>query len=178
MNTTNAQTAFWNSSASIQRFRTISGESSMPSPPTPPPPTSTHTRIRNFDPKLIITPVTADIKKPARRDYIEQMARIKSGKSLVWDDSKHNKCVPGDKFGFWFYKDSVHVHTVIAVDSPLHRLSTWSENVGQGNRNVVTLSQEHTVIPWDKWIAMNGAKRCMGTAHVKKGLTEILEFVN
>ena len=170
---TSAQTDFWNASASIQKFHSVS-ESSLPSPSASPP----SSPCSRYDPQLIITPITADVKKPARRDYIHQQQRIIAGQTLVWDDSKHNKCVPGDKFGFWFYKESVHVHTAVAVNSPLHRLPDWSDNVGQEDRNVVTLSKEHAVIPWEKWIEMNGAKRCMGTAHVKKGLSEIIRFVN
>ena len=37
-------------------------------------------------PELIISPITPDEKKPARRDFIEQCQRIKNGLPLVWDD--------------------------------------------------------------------------------------------
>ena len=33
-------------------------------------------------------------------------------------------------------------------------------------------------LPWDDWISLNGAKRCMGTAHVKKGLSDILNYID
>lgn len=128
--------------------------------------------------QLIISPITPDEKKPARRDFIEQCQRIKNGLPLVWDDSSHNKAMIGDKFGFWFYQKKIHIHTIIDVKNPKHRLDSWSENVGQGDRNVITLSNDYIVIPWDDWIVLNGAKRCMGTAHVKKGLIDILKYID
>ena len=167
-----AQIAFWNSSANIQKFPTCSMDSATCSPPSSPPISP------NVHPEtqLVISPITADVKKPAHRDYAEQQRRINSGLPLVWDDSKHNKSAVGDKFGFWFYRDKVHIHTIIGVSSPQHRLPSWSDNVGQNDRNVVTLSKDFIVIPWEKWIELDGARRCMGTVHVKKGLLNILNF--
>ena len=143
-------------------------------------------------PELIISPITSDEKKPSlldgfftsdekkpsRSDFIEQCQRVKHGLPLVWDDSSHNKARIGDKFGFWFYQKKIHIHTIIDVKNPKHRLDSWSENVGQGDRNVITLSNDYIIIPWDDWIVLNGAKRCMGTAHVKKGLSEILNYID
>ena len=127
---------------------------------------------------LIITPITADSRKPARRDYEEQLERIDNNLPMMWDDTKCNKAELGDKFGFWFYKRCVKVHTIVGIALPSERLPTWSENVGQGDRRVVTLSKEFDVIPWETWIDLNGAKRCMGTAHVNKGLKNIMDFIN
>lgn len=127
--------------------------------------------------ELIITPITATVTKPARIDYEEQLNRITRGLPLMWDDSRHNKAKLGDKFGFWFYKNSVRVHTIVGIALPSERLPSWSGNVGQGDRRVVTLSVECDIIPWETWINLNGAKRCMGTTHVKKGLNEILHEI-
>ena len=124
--------------------------------------------------ELIITPITASVNKPARVDYEEQLNRITRGLPLMWDDSRHNKAKLGDKFGFWFYNNSVRIHTIVGIALPSERLPSWSGNVGQGDRRVVTLSVECDIIPWETWINLNGAKRCMGTSHVKKGLNEIL----
>ena len=77
-----------------------------------------------------------------------------------------------------FYNEKVHIHTIVSISSPADRLPSWSENVGQGDRNVVTLSKDYVEIPWKKWIELDGKKRCMGTSHVLKGLKEILEYVN
>lgn len=129
-------------------------------------------------PELIISPITPDEKKPGRIDFIEQCQRINKGLPLVWDDSLHNKARIGDKFGFWFYQKKIHIHTIIDVKNPKHRLDSWSENVGQGDRNVITLSNDYIIIPWDDWIALEGAKRCMGTKHVKKGLSDILNYID
>jgi len=97
---------------------------------------------------------------------------------LVWDDSRFNQSTPGDLFGFWKYNDQVLIHVVEKVSSPTDRLPTWSTNVGQVDRNVVQLSAEKVAIPWNKWIELDGAKRCMGTSSVKKGLANILEYNN
>ena len=141
--------------------------SHTPSTPSPSPSPSPSTQ-------LVISPISADPKNPARRDYSEQEYRVQHGLPLVWDDTSHNRARAGDRFGFWFYQNAVHVHTIISVDLPSARLPTWSENVGQGTRNVVTLSTEYTSIQWSDWIAADGAQRCMGTSHVKKGLENIL----
>lgn len=126
---------------------------------------------------LIITPITSDYRKPARRDYMEQLTRISNGLPLMWDDSRYNNAHIGDKFGFWFYKKSVHIHTIIGISLPSERLPSWSKNVGQGDRQVITLSIEHYVIPWDTWIKLDGSKRCMGTSHVVKGKESILILI-
>ena len=176
--TTNAQLiAFWNATANIQKFGTVSPPPVplMPAtPPVSPPPSPCPLP----EPQLIISPITPDVKKPARRDYNEQCLRIKQGLPLVWDDSRFNRARPGDLFGFWFYNSCVRVHKIISTSPPTERLPTWSDNVGQGDRNVITLSKSCTIIPWDRWIELNGAKRCMGTAHVLKGLQNILDYVN
>ena len=130
------------------------------------------------DPLLTITPISANVKSKANIDYGEQLDRISEGTPLVWDDSRFNQSTPGDLFGFWKYKDQVLIHVVEKVSSPTDRLPSWSSNVGQEDRNVVQLSAEKVVIPWNKWIELDGAKRCMGTAPVKKGLANILEYYN
>jgi hypothetical protein len=105
------------------------------------------------------------------------MVRVSNQQDLVWDDSRFNKTQQGDLFGFWFYEQYVKVHVVQNVTSPSTRLESWSDNVGQEDRNVVTLSREYQIIKWDKWIELDGAKRCMGTAPVKKGRTQILNYL-
>ena len=104
--------------------------------------------------------------------------RISNGEKLVWDDSRFNLSRPGDLFAFWMYGKQVCIHVIEEVASPYERLPSWSANVGQGDRNVVQLSDHKVIIPWGKWIELDGAKRCMGTASVKKGLGNILGYYN
>jgi len=128
-------------------------------------------------PKLTITPISADTRNKANIDYVEQMERVSNGLPLVWDDSKFNQSKKGDLFGFWMYKEHVRIHVIEGVSKPHERLPSWSTNVGQGDRNVVQLSTDNVVIPWEIWINnLDGAKRCMGTAPVKKGLDKILMY--
>ena len=131
----------------------------------------------NSNPILTITPISSDNRNKANIDYEEQLSRISEGKSLVWDDSKYNQSKSGDLFGFWKYKNEVLIHVIEKVFSPLERLPSWSSNVAQGNRNVIQLSKNNFTIPWEKWIELDGAKRCMGTSPVKKGLSKILDYI-
>ena len=127
---------------------------------------------------LVITPISADKTTKARIDYEEQEHRLQGGKPLLWDDSRYNQSREGDLFGFWMYKNQVRIHVVEAVFNPEKRLPSWSSNVGQGSRNVIQLSDRCVILPWSKWLQLDGAKRCMGTAPVKKGLNVIIEFHN
>ena len=134
-------------------------------------------KVYHVNPKLTITPISADTRNKANIDYVEQMERVSNGKPLVWDDSKFNQSRKGDLFGFWMYKEHVRIHVIEGVSKPHERLPSWSTNVGQGDRNVVQLSTDNVVVPWDIWINnLDGAKRCMGTAPVKKGLDKILKY--
>jgi hypothetical protein len=133
---------------------------------------------------LVITPVAQKFKKAgmpdSKRDYLEQCNRKCQGLPLCWDDSKNNTAMVGDLFGFWHYNNGVEIHQIKAVHSPLHRLGTWSDNVGQGDRNVIMLSPMICKIPWDIWFPedkLGGAKRCMGTVPVKKNLDLIVAYV-
>ena len=130
------------------------------------------TRTQN----LVITPVSANKKSKAHIDYEEQVQRLQEGQPLLWDDSQFNKSSVGDLFGFWMYNNQVRIHVIEAVSDPKNRMPSWSSNVGQGSRNVVQLSDRCVIISWSKWLELDGAKRCMGTAPVKKGLDAIIGY--
>ena len=159
-------------------FELVTGPVSPPvSAPSTPAPPSHAAEIQPSDyANFVITPISADPKNKANIDYLEQLERIQDGHPLVWDDTKHNKSLVGDLFGFWMYKKRVKVHVIQAVSTPDQRLPSWHANVGQSDRNVLTLSSEYFVIDWDQWISMGGAKRCMGTATAKKSLENVLEL--
>lgn len=156
----------------VQNITLPSPPVSNPSTPTP----SAEKFIPTTDSQFVITPISATKTNKANIDYTEQMERICEGKPLVWDDTKYNKSRPGDMFGFWMYQNKVKVHTIQKVSSPEDRLPSWHKNVGQSDRNVVTLSKEFFVIEWDKWIEIGGAKRCMGTANANKSLKNVYKL--
>ena len=100
--------------------------------------------------KIILTPLK--VRGNSERDYLEQMDRIKNGLIHVWDDSKYNTAVVGDYFGYVVNQKkinndektngSIKLYKILEVRNPYERLSTWSDNVGHANRNVIVLSQK------------------------------------
>lgn len=101
---------------------------------------------------MLVTPISEEERNKANIDYKEQMVRIKQGKPHVWDDSNKNSAVPGDLFAYVFnekFKNGksvtegkMYIYRILSISKPSARLTTWSSNVGQGDRNVVNLSSE------------------------------------
>jgi len=133
------------------------------------------------EPRMIVTPVSLNIKSPARRDWIEQVQRRKEGKKHVWDDSKHNLAEVGDLFAYVENSRKIgenkkslgwiEVYIIEAVYSSDFRLPTWSENVGQGDRNVVELSKEPiyvgTMVEWKNYLGYSERYCVQGTVNLK-----------
>jgi hypothetical protein len=133
------------------------------------------------DRSFIITPIAKKYKKEgpdSKKDYEEQIQRDLAGELVMWDDTKRNSSKIGDYFGFYRYKKHVSIRIINEIKNPYQRLETWSQNVGQGERNVLILSDEIIKIDWDKWIELEGAKRCMGTQAVKKNIDVIKRYIN
>ena len=158
-----------------------SGSELAPPEPQPEPELGSVLEPENDYTSLVITPICKHYKKElpcSKRDYEEQRLRMVDQLSICWDDSRHNTSVIGDLFGFWHHKNSVEIHVIEGVHSPLQRLATWSNNVGQGDRNVIILSPMICKIPWTTWEnILGGASRGMGTSPVKKNLDKILEYL-
>ena len=93
---------------------------------------------------------------------------------MMWDDSKHNKSKKGDIIAIWKYEKGVSFHHIEKVENMQSRSESWSQNVGQTDRNVILLSPEFSYFKWDKWIEMGGHKRCMGTSHITTSKDKIL----
>ena len=101
---------------------------------------------------LIITPINKCIKSKSYRDYNEQMNRIRNSHQHMWDDSKDNLASKGDLFGYVknSYKidnetktdGNIIIYEIMNILKPIHRLESWSDNVGQNNRNVLELSSD------------------------------------
>ena len=86
---------------------------------------------------------------------------------MMWDDSTYNKSKVGDILIFWHHEKGVTFHNIMEIHPPSERLSSWSNNVGQGDRNVLYISNEFHRMTWLEWTDIGGHLRCMGTAHVK-----------
>jgi hypothetical protein len=113
---------------------------------------------------MVITPINKNKKANSNVDYKEQLIRTSSGECIwCWDDSMHNTAQVGEYFGFYFYGIKVIVHIITAVKDTTERLPSWSQNVGQGDRRVLELSNPLFEIDWNTWIDIGGAKRSMGT---------------
>ncbi len=133
------------------------------------------------EPCMIATPVAMGVKSASRRDWNEQVQRRKEGKKHVWDDSSTNRASKGDLFAY--VENSVkigenkksegwiEVFVIQEVYSPDFRLPTWSENVGQGNRNVVELSPEPiyvgSMVEWKEQLGYAERYCVQGTINIK-----------
>jgi hypothetical protein len=114
--------------------------------------------------RLTISPISKDIKSGSYIDYNEQLHRVRTSElTWCWDDSKYNKAKENEFFGFYFHGIRIVVHKIICVKPPSARLPSWSKNVGQGDRNVLELSEPLKEIGWTEWQLLNGPESKMGT---------------
>jgi len=96
----------------------------------------------------------------------------------MWDDSKTNQARPGDLLGFYHHNNHIEIHLIIGIDKPTNRLPSWSDNVGQSDRNVVYLSSKPmVVIPWSVWLGLDGTDTLRGTFQAHQGKDNILEYI-
>jgi len=113
---------------------------------------------------LTITPINKNLKSKSNIDFREQCARTRTGElNWCWDDSRYNKAKSGEYFAYLFYNTKVIIHKIIAVKPPTDRLPSWSENVGQTDRNVVELSEPLIEFTWQQWLENDGPESHLGT---------------
>ena len=128
---------------------------------------------------MVITPINKNKKSNSNVDYREQLIRTERGESIwCWDDSKHNKAKVGEYFGFYFYGIKVVIHKIVGIKNADQRLPSWSQNVGQGDRKVLELSDPLFEIDWNTWISIGGAKRSMGTFRTTELVANHRELYN
>ena len=119
----------------------------------------------------VITPICKTYKPvgsgipDSRRDYENQQARVYAGNSWMWDDAAANESKVGGIFGFVFNGDRIQFHRITRVADPKERLPIWSENVGQGNRNVLFLGGELYSMSWADWLALGGMPKVQGSTY-------------
>jgi hypothetical protein len=119
--------------------------------------------------KYVITPIAQKPNKYgpcSKTDWEEQQKRCRNGEQMMWDDEPRNRSKAGDFLFVWHYKDCVTIHNIEAVFPSSKRLPSWSDNVGQTDRQVLYISNEIHRIDWDEWVKIGGHKRCMGTGAV------------
>ena len=123
---------------------------------------------------ITITPISGNHRNKSWIDFEEQLTiNSHNDSNWNWDDEKGNSTRPGGWFAFWFIASSMRpegkfiIHRVNDVKSPSHRLSSWSQNVGQGNRNVLQLSAPIFELTEDEWKKMGGPKKKQGTYRIK-----------
>jgi hypothetical protein len=132
---------------------------------------------------IYITPIAKTYKTKegqpcSRGDWEEQISRSVNGSPLVWDGPPLTHVQPriGDLMVVWKHKKHVTIYGITDVRPPSDRLPTWSMNIGQSERQVLTLENPR-VIGWDSWIALGGASRCMGTSIVKSSRENIIRLL-
>tara|TARA_B110000902_G_C14062850_1_gene496202 strand:- start:89 stop:766 length:678 start_codon:yes stop_codon:yes gene_type:complete len=125
-------------------------------------------RITNKS-KLLYTPVAKTTKSSrpcSKRDWAEQIDRHISNKQMMWDDSSTNKSIVGDVFATIFNSDKVDFYIITKILSSNDRLDSWTNNVGQTNRQVLYISSLNYSMKWDQWIDISNYSssfKCQGT---------------
>ena len=131
--------------------------------------------------EFVITPVAQNKKKTrpcSKRDWEEQIERWKKGEQMMWDDEPRNRSKAGTHLCVWRYKDYVAIHKIEAVFPSSKRLPSWSDNVGQTDRQVLYISNEIHRIKWNEWESIGGHKRCMGTGAVVTIAPALRKIIN
>jgi hypothetical protein len=133
----------------------------------------------NFSNIAIITPINHNPKSKGRRDYNEQIIRGTRGEQIMWDDKKGNPTqTVGGAFGMVHNFDRVEIHMIVDIENPSNRLESWSNNVGQSDRNVLHLSPILTTISWEKWLNLGCARKVQGTWQVITAHTSLSNYLN
>ena len=135
-------------------------------------------RGRNF----LITPIAKDYKTCegpcSKKDWDEQVSRGANFVQMMWDDSTFNKSRVGDVLIVWHHQKGVTFHHIEAIHPPNQRLPSWSNNVGQTDRQVLYISSEFARMNWDEWSSHDAHQRCMGTTPVKTIAPALNDILN
>ena len=119
--------------------------------------------------KLLYTPVAKTKKSSgpcSKKDWEEQIIRHTNNQQMMWDDSSTNKSILGDVFATIFNSDKVDFYIITKILPSNNRLETWSNNVGQTDRQVLYISSLNYSMSWDQWIQISNYSpsfKCQGT---------------
>lgn len=112
----------------------------------------------------------------ARTDFNEQRQRnfgIHADEFWCWDDTSQNTSQAGQLFAFRNHNTGMFtIHRIVSVNDPSHRLESWSQNVGQTDRNVLELSHPLLHLPIHCWELLGGSAGHMGTHRSNKGFRD------
>lgn len=121
----------------------------------------------NFNVFGIVSPINKNPNSKSHIDYIEQQQRANKNMELMWDDAKNNPTDQiGGIFGFVHNYNFIDIHMIIGIKSANERLPSWSDNVGQTDRNVLILSPKIFRMSWEQWLSVGGPKKVQGTSRV------------
>lgn len=121
----------------------------------------------SFSTKTIVSPINKNVQSKSNIDYEEQQKRDTCGKQMMWDDAKGNPTTyPYGVFGFVHNGDRVEVHVITRVCDSYQRLESWSDNVGQTDRNVLMLTPKLLTIEWDEWIGLGAPQKVQGSTRI------------
>ena len=128
--------------------------------------------------KMVVSPINKTKKSNGNRDYREQCLRETHGQQLMWDDCKGNPTKkPGGLFGFVHNGNRVEIHMVTQICPVTDRLDSWSDNVGQTDRNVLLLTPRLAVIQWSEWIELGAPHKIQGTSRIVTAHNNIWIYV-
>ena len=149
--------------------KTVNAESEYPAVAPPAVAPNTENAEPEYPSSITITPISGNHRNKSWIDFDEQLTiNSHNDYNWNWDDEPGNSTRPGGLFAFWLIASSMRpegkliIHIVNDFKSPSHRLSSWSQNVGQGNRNVLQLSAPIFELTEDEWKKMGGSKEKTG----------------
>ena len=126
----------------------------------------------------IVTPINKNIKSKSNRDYCEQLERAKQHRQVMWDDAKRNPThTIGGFFGFVHNGRYVEIHMITDIKPATERLDSWSDNVGQTDRNVLMLTPKIYTISWADWLSLGAPKKVQGTTRVVGAHAQMSSFL-
>jgi hypothetical protein len=129
--------------------------------------------------RTLVTPVNKNPYSNSNRDYHEQVKRAECGEQVLWDDGKGNRTKQvGGMFGFVHNGKKVEFHMITQICSTKERLSTWSDNVGQQDRNVLMLTPCLFTMNWDKWITLGCPSKIQGTTHIVSAHESLASYLD
>ena len=126
--------------------------------------------------QCMVTPIAVTHKKKGScslSDWGEQLEFEKNGKQMNWDGpvpSRGTMCA-GDIAAI-VYNPSIHregkvlLYPITGTHNPTHRLPTWGDNIGQGDRDVLDLGTKICELDWETWLSLGGHRKVQGTALV------------
>jgi hypothetical protein len=131
----------------------------------------------NYNVVSVVSPINKNLKSKSSIDYDEQKSRSDKMEQIMWDDVKGN---PTKTIGglFGFVRNSIYIefHIVTEIHLPENRLESWSENVGQTDRNVLYLSDKIYTMDWKTWLELGCAKKIQGTSRVVSAHESLTNF--